>query len=438
MSSLSEAEQRALQQALARVNIATLLPPWEPWWLTPAAAQVRLRADGTRMVALVQEPAEGALSWPPAPTLLQPPGKRPARDASGDTRDAAGSRADAAQSSGSAILSRNAAGIEAGGPHGPPDAVATVTARTADTKTRSDAEKADEAAKHRLTDPDAAARNGAAPRGPLHPGSSPPRPPDTAVPSIEQLCSGEPAPQLRFVLLQLVCAYCYTQRSYAGDVSSDPEGWLQLIWHLCPHVTAQAGAGEELPDDVTAAMLALAEQLRAPPASERRIVDVTRMLAQDCAAVLRAGRGALLCVVAEVGRLHCVVLAAQQSTKRRHRELGVRQPAIEPSADLNEAQRPFEAVDGPIEGNALQPAPHSSHQVRAATSRDRDARTPKSCVIAERERRAQLLRAVRKLVFLTSVASSQAPDVLQAQERALAAYLRDMDSMKSTVDVAVR
>jgi hypothetical protein len=51
MASLPDAEQRALLSALAQLNVASLVPEWSAWWLAPGAAEIRLRRDGTRLVA---------------------------------------------------------------------------------------------------------------------------------------------------------------------------------------------------------------------------------------------------------------------------------------------------------------------------------------------------------------------------------------------------
>ena len=49
-TSLSPEDLRAFQQGLASGELGSLLPPWQPWWLSTAAARLNLTPGGTRAV----------------------------------------------------------------------------------------------------------------------------------------------------------------------------------------------------------------------------------------------------------------------------------------------------------------------------------------------------------------------------------------------------
>ena len=53
---LSPEELRSFQQGLASGQLGRLLQPWQPWWLSGAAARLRLTPGGTRAVQPIGKP----------------------------------------------------------------------------------------------------------------------------------------------------------------------------------------------------------------------------------------------------------------------------------------------------------------------------------------------------------------------------------------------
>ncbi|KAK9806763.1 hypothetical protein WJX72_001783 [[Myrmecia] bisecta] len=68
---LSEADLQAFRRALATGEVSRLVPAWEPWWMSQAAAELRLSSRGMPVVALEQgeqgRSADEARQIPPAP-----------------------------------------------------------------------------------------------------------------------------------------------------------------------------------------------------------------------------------------------------------------------------------------------------------------------------------------------------------------------------------
>ncbi len=65
---LSPEDMRSFQQDLASGRLASLLQPWQPWWLSGAAGRLRLTPGGTRAVQPIgDEYAPPPLPADPAP-----------------------------------------------------------------------------------------------------------------------------------------------------------------------------------------------------------------------------------------------------------------------------------------------------------------------------------------------------------------------------------
>ena len=278
LQSLPQAEQHALQQVLKKAKVSELVAEWQPWWLTPAAAQINLRRDGTRLVAAVDV----------------------ATQSGGAHKDESGS-----QAADGALAASTASPEDV-------DAAADATARLS-------LHNADSSRRKPSAEPASAGDS----IDSQHMAQSlPPLPPFKQCTLVQTLCGGRAALQTRFALVQLLCAYCFTLRLYNGDVAADPVGAMQLLWHLSQALDSSAGGGDP-PESVAGALERITVQLRLPPADVQQPRRLAVAVAKDAAAVLAAGRGALVCAVAHMERLQaCCVAAGKPLARPRNTRQG--------------------------------------------------------------------------------------------------------------------
>jgi hypothetical protein len=402
VSNIPPEDLASLQRMLARTNVSSLVAMWEPWWLSLEASAVRLRPDGTRLVTPLTAET-GLVPWPPDLQFLLGHG-------SGDPKSSLIPPDDCSRHA-NALRREQVASAGAEGHLRDKSFSDSQTGCAAQEVQRHASSNAVlEAAISDGTVAEACEASSCNPHVSTSGSEEPlPRPPDTPVLPLTHLCSSPVAPQLNFVLLQAFCAYCYCERVYNGDWSCDPEGWMHLLWSLCSYLPAPANR-QELPESVGAALTAIAAALQLPPAKEKHSAKTVRMLADDCAAVLGAGRGAMLCILADAGRRHCLILRSHTRGQRiwLHSQLEDESRWTGPGVDL-----PKDAATLPEKAQQRERHCHMHRSVRV--------RKWRSCAV----------EAVRKLVFLTSVANDMTMVALEELKIAVQVYLREVDAVRA-------
>jgi hypothetical protein len=184
---------------------------------------------------------------------------------------------------------------------------------------------------------------------------------------------------------------------------------MHLLWSVCSYLTA-AATMQELPVSVGTALAAVVDALRLPPSREVDAGKSVRMLADDCAVVLGAGRGAVLSLLADTGRRHCSLLSSHASGQKR--------------LPCEQTQIRVAKFDGQRGGMSVDAVGLSRRAQRTARHRDmrRNARVCK--------RRSGMVAAIRKLVFLSSLANELGAVVLDELKVALQLYIGEVYELR--------
>ncbi|CAN0908893.1 Zinc finger HIT domain-containing protein 2 [Linum grandiflorum] len=131
--------------------------------------------------------------------------------------------------------------------------------------------------------------------------------PDAPLQPVSNLIAKEPSPLLSIHLVDIIYSYCFTLRLYNGDWKSDAVGSVTVLLSLS-RVLSQSSQ----PENVMEALSYCLEQSCSP---EYRHVGGSRFgisIVDDVATMLALGRGALICMLADVQRL---VQAAEEAMK---------------------------------------------------------------------------------------------------------------------------
>jgi hypothetical protein len=457
VSTLPEADQVALQQALERANMAALIAVWQPWWLRASAAQIRVRRDGTRLVKMLPDIERGSASSSGDTDAVcavhsTPGGTRRVASASTKNRcsgDNVGSMSlkgidgtqvhegahrgalcnswvgcRAAVRGGQCVpqskcdqLSGTAAFQSAEGLSPLLAGQAVVLGQSEVSGVTVSSVEAQAECTHLGSRQSSGARIAAEQDNTdasVAQGMPPPPPLEPCVP-LATLCAVPASPRMLFVLVQLLCAYCYAMRLYNGDADSDASEWLRVVWHLCPFLCGSVDQ-HSLLSSVAEVLERLTTQLRLPPVSEERARLAVLALVHDVATVLSAGRGAVLCACAHVARRHktrlddCGAACRVVVTGAAGEGEGARDGCLGTS--------PSNSSDAPVHGNTR-------------------ARRKKG---GRKMHSQQLQDAGRKMTFLMSFVNEMEEAMLARLQEALLAYHEDLQQVDGAgqVDVSVK
>ncbi|CAI0408839.1 unnamed protein product [Linum tenue] len=135
--------------------------------------------------------------------------------------------------------------------------------------------------------------------------------PQIPLPPVAKLIAKEPSPLLAIHLVDIIYSYCFTLRVYNGDWNSDAIGSVTVLLSVS-QVLGQASQ----PENVMEALSYCLEQACSP---EYRHMGGSRFglsIIDDMIKLLSLGRGALICMLADLERL---VRAAEKELKGERR-----------------------------------------------------------------------------------------------------------------------
>lgn len=142
----------------------------------------------------------------------------------------------------------------------------------------------------------------------MRPYTAPPSPPAKAIPHLSALTEADPHPQLYLSLLETLFAYCSALYLYNGDPDGDLPGYIDLLWHLAPHLwqtTTDSTLPATLTDAVTTSIKRLdyvnGSSVAGPSADECRL---GHWAWSSVASICACGRGAAVCAIADLNRQH--------------------------------------------------------------------------------------------------------------------------------------
>lgn len=138
-----------------------------------------------------------------------------------------------------------------------------------------------------------------------------PPPPSRPLPPLAVLTKAAPSPLLRWQLLDLLFAYCFTLRLYNGDYQWEAADAADVLFALSAVLAATpaAAAGEDAAAGAAAVLLGCVQRACQPPVGSREGRAFAVGVLSDVAALLQLGRPVVLTALMDTCRL---VEAAKQ------------------------------------------------------------------------------------------------------------------------------
>ncbi|CAL1386596.1 unnamed protein product [Linum trigynum] len=143
--------------------------------------------------------------------------------------------------------------------------------------------------------------------------------PQTPLPPLAKLITTEPSPLLAIHLVDIIYSYCFTLRLYNGDWNSDAMGSVTVLLSVS-QVLGQASQ----PENVMEALSYCLEQACSP---EYKHIGGSRFglsIIEDVITLLSLGRGALICMLADLERLIRAGVKELKAERRRNSSSEIR------------------------------------------------------------------------------------------------------------------
>ncbi|KAJ7516575.1 hypothetical protein O6H91_22G063700 [Diphasiastrum complanatum] len=139
-----------------------------------------------------------------------------------------------------------------------------------------------------------------------------PAPPEKPLDSLKKLTLVQPSPLLGVHILDVLYSYCFTLRLFNGDWISDPLDAAEVIVSIS-RVLGQAFS----PESISEALLGCLETVCSPCFRHVGGYDLGLTICEDLVALLRIGKAAVICALADLQRMLESATRSWKSYKKR-------------------------------------------------------------------------------------------------------------------------